>query len=48
MPRVNGTGRGDLYAEITVQLPKNLSTREKDLFAELAKQRPAVAASASA
>jgi len=48
MPRLNGTGRGDLYAEITVQLPKNLSTREKDLFAELARQRAATSASASA
>ena len=48
MPRLNGTGRGDLYAEITVQLPKNLSTREKDLFAELARQHAATSASASA
>src|SRR6266852_1476700 len=48
MPRLSGTGRGDLYAEITVQLPKNLSTREKDLFAELARQRAATSASASA
>ena len=48
MPRLNGTGRGDLYAEITIQLPKNLSTREKDLFAELASQRAATTASASA
>lgn len=39
MPHLNGTGRGDLFAEITVQLPKNLSAHEKDLFAELAKQR---------
>jgi DnaJ-class molecular chaperone len=39
MPRLNGSGRGDLYAEITVQLPRNLSPQEKDLFAELAKQR---------
>jgi curved DNA-binding protein len=37
MPRLNGTGRGDLFAEITVQLPRNLSAREKDLFAELAR-----------
>jgi DnaJ-class molecular chaperone len=36
MPRVNATGRGDLYAEITVQLPRNLSAREKELFAQLA------------
>jgi len=41
MPRLTGTGRGDLFAEITVQLPKNLSAREKELFAELARQRGA-------
>ena len=39
MPRLNGSGRGDLYAEITVQIPRNLSEREKDLFAELARGR---------
>jgi len=39
MPKLNSTSRGDLYAEITVQLPKNLSEREKDLFAELARAR---------
>src|SRR6195256_4421521 len=39
MPHVNGTGRGDLFAEITVQLPKSLSDREKSLFAELAAGR---------
>jgi DnaJ-class molecular chaperone len=39
MPHLNGSGRGDLFAEITVQVPKNLTTREKDLFAELARQR---------
>ena len=46
MPRLNGTGRGDLYAEITVQLPRHLSTREKDLFAELARIHAAESASA--
>jgi DnaJ-class molecular chaperone len=39
MPRLNGTGRGDLFAEITVQLPKTLTEQEKNLFAELAKLR---------
>lgn len=39
MPHVNASGRGDLYAEITVQLPTNLSNREKELFAELAAVR---------
>jgi curved DNA-binding protein len=48
MPRVNGTGRGDLFAEITVQLPKSLSNREKDLFAALAAEREQASASASA
>jgi DnaJ-class molecular chaperone len=39
MPHLNGSGRGDLFAEISVQLPKHLSQREKDLFAELARAR---------
>lgn len=39
MPHLNSAGRGDLYAEINVQLPKNLSEREKDLFGELARAR---------
>jgi DnaJ-class molecular chaperone len=39
MPHLNAAGRGDLYAEINVQLPRNLSNREKDLFAELARAR---------
>jgi DnaJ-class molecular chaperone len=37
MPHLNGSGRGDLFAEISVQLPRNLSEREKDLFGELAR-----------
>jgi len=37
MPRLNASGRGDLFAEINVQLPKNLTEREKDLFGELAR-----------
>ena len=39
MPHLNGSGRGDLFAEINVQLPKNLSPHEKDVFAELARLR---------
>jgi DnaJ-class molecular chaperone len=39
MPHLNGAGRGDLFAEVTVQLPRNLSQREKDLFGELARSR---------
>jgi DnaJ-class molecular chaperone len=49
MPRQKGTGRGDLFAEITVQLPKSLSDREKELFTRLAAERGSAApASASA
>jgi curved DNA-binding protein len=47
MPHLNGSGRGDLYAEINVQVPRNLTTREKDLFAELARQRGADEATAA-
>jgi DnaJ-class molecular chaperone len=47
MPHLNATGRGDLFAEITVQLPRNLTNHEKELFAELARVR-AAATSASA
>lgn len=39
MPRVGGASRGDLYAEISVQLPRNLTDREKALFSELARER---------
>jgi DnaJ-class molecular chaperone len=38
MPRVSG-GRGDLFAEIVVELPRNLTQREKELFSELAHLR---------
>ena len=41
MPRLQGGGRGDLYAEIAVQVPKHLSGRERELFAELARLRAA-------
>jgi DnaJ-class molecular chaperone len=41
MPRLQGSGRGDLYAEVAVQVPKDLSGRERQLFAELAKLRAA-------
>jgi len=45
MPHLNATpsARGDLYAEITVQLPRNLSEREKELYGELAQLRQAEA-----
>jgi DnaJ-class molecular chaperone len=39
MPHLNGSGRGDLFAEITVQVPQNLTPHEKDLFTQLARLR---------
>jgi DnaJ-class molecular chaperone len=39
MPRVSRSERGDLYAEITVQLPRNLTDKERELFAQLARLR---------
>ncbi len=39
MPRVKGEGRGDLYAELAVDLPRSLTPRERELFEELAEQR---------
>lgn len=39
LPRVHGTGRGDLYVEILVDVPKNLTPRERELFQELANMR---------
>lgn len=39
MPRLQGAGRGDLYAKVKAVLPTNLSPREKELFKELAKLR---------
>jgi curved DNA-binding protein len=38
MPHVGG-GRGDLFAEVNVQLPTHLSAHEKDVFANLARER---------
>ena len=38
MPRLNRAGeRGDLYAEVQVELPRNLSRRQRELFEELAR-----------
>jgi len=37
MPRLRGSGRGDLYARVKLTVPKHLSQREHELLAELAK-----------
>ena len=35
MPGLHGRGQGDLYVEINVKTPKNLSKKAKKLFEEL-------------
>ncbi|MEN8615124.1 DnaJ C-terminal domain-containing protein [Dehalogenimonas sp. THU2] len=40
MPHLGKTGHGDLIARVNVVLPSNLTEKEKELFAELAKLRP--------
>lgn len=39
LPRAGGDERGDMLVRILVRLPRNLSTREQDLFRELARIR---------
>lgn len=41
MPKLSSSTRGDLYAEVNVQLPRNLTEHEKETFAELARTRSA-------
>ena len=35
MPKLKGSGNGDLYARVKIVVPKTLSDRERELFAEL-------------
>jgi molecular chaperone DnaJ len=35
MPRLQGNGKGDLYARVSVKLPERLSEKERKLFEEL-------------
>jgi DnaJ-class molecular chaperone len=39
MPRLDGAGRGDLFATATAVLPTNLTDRERELVRELARER---------
>ena len=39
LPRAGDDGRGDMLVRILVRLPRNLSSRERDLFQELARIR---------
>jgi curved DNA-binding protein len=48
MPHLNAAGRGDLFAEIAVQLPRNLTTHERELFGELARARGAASSATAA
>ncbi|HEX6798206.1 MAG TPA: DnaJ C-terminal domain-containing protein [Ktedonobacterales bacterium] len=41
MPRLSGGGAGNLFARVQVELPRRLSPHERELFEELARQRPA-------
>jgi len=36
LPKFKGAGRGDLYVKLSVQVPKKLSKRQKELLEELA------------
>jgi len=40
LPRVNGKGRGDLFVEVRVEVPKRLTRQQKLLLEELAKTLP--------
>jgi molecular chaperone DnaJ len=44
MPRLQAEGRGNLYARLSVVLPRHLTARERELFAELARSRSAATA----
>lgn len=35
IPNLNGRGRGDQYVKVTVEIPKNLNTKQKELIKEL-------------
>ena len=39
MPRLEGRGKGDLYARVRVVLPEKLSNRERELFEKLREER---------
>ena len=38
VPMLNGRGRGDIYVKVTVEVPKHLSSKQKDLLKEFEKQ----------
>ncbi|HWO94670.1 MAG TPA: DnaJ C-terminal domain-containing protein, partial [Dehalococcoidia bacterium] len=40
MPRLGGSGHGDMYAKVRVQLPGRLSAEERELFERLRALQP--------
>jgi molecular chaperone DnaJ len=38
IPRIRGNGRGDLYAELNIEIPKRLTDKQKDLLVKLAEE----------
>ena len=40
MPHLGGTGRGDMYAKVSVIIPTHLTEEEKELFRKLRQLRP--------
>lgn len=38
IPRIRGNGRGDLYAELKIEIPKRLNDKQKDLLLKLAEE----------
>ena len=37
IPNINGRGRGDQYVRVTIEVPKNLSAKQKELLREFEK-----------
>jgi len=40
MPRLSGTGRGDLYVTARVEIPRGLDARTQEMFRELGRFLP--------
>ena len=38
IPYIRGNGRGDQYVRVIVEIPKNLSSRQKEILQEFAKE----------
>ena len=35
IPHINGRGKGDQYVRVTVEVPKNLNSKQKDIIKQL-------------